>query len=192
MMKKKFLVLHILFLAILYMNNALAQLQVQKLEFDLDKDGVTDTVWFNIDEGRLEVMLSTRGGEMIHTPFLFDPVKIYNYQLIQEEQEFRLFIMKGPLFTDALFHYDEKENKVRINKMVLTSYENPPDHGYEVITTIDLLTGAFTEKRAVYQASTDEFIEEVYTGTGSFQPIYLEEYKITTGREILDSLTLED
>lgn len=192
MMNKKNLVLHILLPAIMGVNNLRAQLQVQKLKFDLDKDGVTDTVWFNIDKGRLEVMLSTRDGEVIHTPFLFDPVKIYNYQLIQEEQEFRLYIMNFPLITDALFYYDEKEKRIRLKKMVTNNRKNPPGHGHEVITIIDLLTGAFTEKRAVYQVSTDEFIDEVYTGKGSFQPIYLEEYKITTGKEILDSLTLED
>lgn len=186
------LLVHILFIAVLGMGNALAQLQVQKLEFDLDKDGITDTVWFDIEKGRLEVLLSTQVDQKIHTPFLFDPSKIYSYQLIQEKQSFRLYIMRLPLITDAYFYYDEKEKRIRLNKIVRDNRNNPPGHGYKVVTSIDLLTGTFTEKRSTYQASTDEFIDEIYTGTGSFRPIYLEEYEITTAKELLGSLMFDD
>lgn len=191
-MKNKILLVHLLFITVIGMDNTLAQLQVQKLAFDLDKDGITDTVWFNTDKGRLEVMPSTRAGAIIHTPFLFDPLKIYNYQLIQEKQTFRLYTMKLPLITDAHFYYDEKEKRIRLRHIIIDNRNNPPGHGYKVVTSIDLLTGKFTEKRSVYHVSTDEFIDEIYTGTGSFQPIYLEKYEITTAKELLDSLMFDE
>lgn len=186
------LLVHIFFIAVLGVNIAQAQLQVQKLSFDLDKDGVTDTVWFDTEKGRLEVLLSTQADQRVHTPFLFDPLKIYSYQLIQERQTFRLYIMKLPLITDAHFYYDEKEKRIRLSHIIIDNRNNPPGHGYKVVTSIDLLTGKFTEKRSVYHVSTDEFIDEIYTGTGSFQPIYLEKYEITTAKELLDSLMFDE
>ncbi|WP_313138936.1 hypothetical protein [Myroides sp.] len=106
-MKHKNLLFHHLFIAVIGIDNALAQLQVQKLEFDLDKDGITDTVWFDIDKGRLEVLLSIQANQSIHTPFFFDPLKIYSYQLIPGKQNFRLYVMKLLLITDALFYWSQ-------------------------------------------------------------------------------------
>lgn len=191
-MKQKVLLFHLLFITVIGIDNALAQLQVQELAFDLDKDGITDTVWFDIDKGRLVVLLSTQANQSVHTPFLFDPLKIYSYQLIPEKQNFRLYVMGLPLITDAHFYYDEKQKRIRLSKIVIDNRNNPPGHGYKVVTTIDLLAGKFTEKRTVYQPSTDEFIDEIYTGTESFQPIYLEEYEMTTAKELLDSLIFEE
>lgn len=187
-----FVYLYAILLLIFGGRNALAQLQVQKLEFDLDKDGITDAVWFDIDKGRLEVLLSTQANQSVHTPVLFDPLKIYSYKLISEKQNFRLYVMRLPLITDAHFYYDEKQKRIRLSKIVIDNRNNPPGHGYKVITTIDLLAGKFTKKRTVYQTSTDEFIDEIYTGTGSFQPIYLEEYEMTTAKELLDSLIFDE
>lgn len=184
--------LSILFIAALGINTSLAQLQLQKLEFDLDKDGVTDTVWFDIEKGQLEILLSTQDDRRISTTFLFDPLKIYSYQLIQEGQGFRLYIMNLPLFTDAHFYYDEKENRIRLSQIIIENRNNPPGHGYKVVTDINLLTGKFTEKSSVYHASTDEFIDEIRTGKGKFGPVYVEEYKTNTAKELLGSLIIDD
>ena len=191
-MKQKVLLFHLLFITVIGIDNALAQLQVQELAFDLDKDGITDTVWFDIDKGRLVVLLSTQANQSVHTPFLFDPLKIYSYLLIPGKQNFRLYVMKLPMITDAHFYYDEKQKRIRLSKIVIDNRNSPPGHGYKVVTSIDLLAGKFTEKRTVYQASTDEFIDEIYTGTGSFQPIYLEEYEMTTAKELLDFLMFDE
>lgn len=190
MLKRKWIFLKLVFLFL--GSHAFAQLQVQKLALDLDKDGIIDSIWFNIDKGRLEVELSTQENEDIHTAFLFDPLKIYSYQLIEEEEGFRLYIMKLPLLTDASFYYDEREKRIRVRKMITRNSDNPPGHGHEVITTIDLLTGEYTEKRSVYRASIDAFIEEVYTGKREFKPIYLEDYEMTTGKELLHILIYEE
>lgn len=190
-MKKKSL-FSLLFIAALGINTSLAQLQLQKLEFDLDKDGITDTVWFDIDKGQLEILLSTQADRRVHTSFLFDPLEIYSYQLTQEGQGFRLYIMNLPLITDAHFYYDEKEKRIRLSQITIENRNNPIGHGYKVVTNIDLLTGKFTEKRSVYHASTDEFIDEVRAGKGKFEPVYVEEYKINTAKELLDSLIIDD
>ncbi|HEY4553092.1 MAG TPA: hypothetical protein VIG80_07840, partial [Bacillaceae bacterium] len=65
------------------------------------------------------ILLSTQADRRVSTPFLFDPLEIYSYQLIQEGQGFRLYIMNLPLITDAHFYYDEKEKRIRLSQITI-------------------------------------------------------------------------
>lgn len=182
----------ILLLSLISINTASAQLQIQKLEFDLDKDGITDSILFNNEKGRLEIQLSSQAPEVIYTDFLFDPLKIYTYLLKQQEETFSLQTYISPYINTVYFYYDEYEKRIRLKNLTIDSRKNPPGHGYKVISYIDLLSGEYSEHRTIYKAATDEFIEDVYTGKKDFQAIFIEDFIMNTFIDILKSLTYDE